>query len=85
MTNPDDVEGMSVSSGLVTAKGGLVSHAAVVARGWGKPCVVSCSGVDFYGPDNDIPDSVSFNGTEILEGESIITIDGTTGEVFVKE
>ena len=42
-TSPEDVQGMYVSQGIITAKGGMTSHAALVARGWGKACIVGCS------------------------------------------
>ena len=44
-TSPDDVAGMHSSQGILTAKGGMTSHAAVVARGWGKPCVCGCTAI----------------------------------------
>lgn len=74
-TSPDDVHGMKASVGILTATGGLVSHAAVVARGWGKPCVVGCSEVSVLGTEAVI------NGKKIMQGD-LVKIDGTTGEVF---
>lgn len=74
-TSPDDVHGMKASVGILTATGGLVSHAAVVARGWGKPCVVGCSDVSVTGKGAVI------SGKKISEGD-LVKIDGTTGEVF---
>jgi pyruvate,orthophosphate dikinase len=76
-TSPHDVAGMSASVGIVTLRGGLVSHAAVVARGWGLPAVVGASDLRFA--DGDL---VSTSGKRIAEG-TVVTIDGTTGEVFV--
>ncbi|MCW2540651.1 MAG: hypothetical protein JWN95_2376 [Frankiales bacterium] len=80
-TNPDDLNGMIVSEGILTSRGGKTSHAAVVARGMGKTCVcgaeqldVDTKGRQFTGPD----------GTVYEEG-TIISIDGTSGEVFVGE
>ena len=46
-TNPEDVEGMRVSVGLLTSRGGMTSHAALVARGWGKCCIVGCDAIKF--------------------------------------
>lgn len=74
-TSPDDVKGMAVSAGILTATGGLVSHAAVVARGWEKPCVVGCGDltVDYK--------SATVGMKRINQGDWV-KIDGTTGEVF---
>jgi pyruvate,orthophosphate dikinase len=75
-TSPDDVAGMAISEGIVTAKGGLVSHAAVVARGLSIPAVV---GVDTIRIDLDAG-RVRF-GTEILREGDVITIDGGSGTI----
>ncbi|MFC4945768.1 PEP/pyruvate-binding domain-containing protein [Pseudonocardia sp. GCM10023141] len=75
-TSPDDVAGMAVSIGVLTGTGGLVSHAAVVARGWGIPAVVGAAELRI-GEDG----AVLADGTRIEPGETI-TIDGTTGEVW---
>ena len=76
-TNPDDVHGMLEAKGILTARGGATSHAAVVARGLGKPCV---AGVDAMVVE---PEHHRFviNGTVVEEGEEI-SLDGATGEVF---
>ncbi|HKB33990.1 MAG TPA: pyruvate, phosphate dikinase [Candidatus Dormibacteraeota bacterium] len=77
-TNPNDVHGMVEAKGILTQTGGTASHAALVARGMGRPCVVGASSIDV-----DVRKRVfSANGTTIKEGEEI-TIDGTTGEVYV--
>jgi pyruvate,orthophosphate dikinase len=77
-TTPDDVHGMIASEGILTAKGGATSHAAVVARGMGKPCVSGCDALQI-----DRRTKVAHLGTtEIREGDWI-TIDGTTGNVAV--
>ncbi|MHB8189748.1 MAG: pyruvate, phosphate dikinase [Ferrimicrobium sp.] len=75
-TSPDDVHGMLVAQGILTSRGGLVSHAAVVARGWGKPAVV--------GADEVIIGEGCFSvgRVRIQEGEEI-SIDGSSGEVIV--
>ena len=77
-TSPEDVHGMMVAQGILTARGGLVSHAAVVARGWGTPAVVGAEAVRIEGR------SFSVDGVTVNEGD-IISIDGTTGEVMVGE
>ncbi len=74
-TSPDDVHGMARAAGLLTARGGLASHAAVVARGWGIPAVVGASGLE-VGPDSVVV------GSRTLRAGDVITVDGSTGEVF---
>jgi len=76
-TSPDDVHGMLVSKGILTALGGATSHAAVVARGLGLPCVVGAGSLDV----NESEGYFSVNGVTIRENEEI-SIDGTTGQVF---
>jgi pyruvate,orthophosphate dikinase len=79
-TNPDDIHGLLEARGILTAQGGMTSHAAVVARGMGKPCVAGCEGLSIELEDRKI----SLHGREVAEGE-VITIDGGTGEVIVGE
>ena len=74
-TSPDDVHGMAAASGILTSRGGLASHAAVVARGWGIPAVVGATGMVVSA------DRVVI-GERVLRPGDIITIDGRTGEVF---
>ena len=76
-TNPDDVHGMVQAQGILTQHGGMTSHAAVVARGWGKPCVAGCEAIRI----NLDARKFSVNGKEIKEGD-YISINGATGEVF---
>ncbi|MDA3628823.1 pyruvate, phosphate dikinase [Saccharopolyspora sp. WRP15-2] len=76
-TSPEDVAGMSVAAGILTGRGGLVSHAAVVARGWGIPAVVGAEALRFDGETV----SVGLDGPVIRAGDEI-TIDGTTGAVW---
>ena len=76
-TNPDDVHGMIASQGILTARGGKTSHAAVVARGFGTPCVVGC---DEIAVDSNAR-KFSVNGTTIAEGDWI-SIDGSDGSVY---
>ena len=77
-TNPDDVQGMLLARGVLTARGGATSHAAVVARGLGKPCVAGCDALVLDYDSN----SCAINGT-VIEELTDISIDGTTGEVFI--
>ncbi len=73
-TSPEDVHGMEVAEGVLTSRGGLVSHAAVVARGWGKPAVVGADSLEIG--------ASSFSAGEITVGEGeTISINGTTGQV----
>ena len=74
-TSPADVHGMAVSQGIITATGGLASHAAVVARGWGIPAVVGVSDLTIS------EGSISF-GDQVFSSGEVITLDGTTGEIF---
>ncbi|HEY7598633.1 MAG TPA: pyruvate, phosphate dikinase [Candidatus Limnocylindrales bacterium] len=77
-TSPDDFHGMAAAQGVLTARGGATSHAAVVARQIGKPCVAGCASLIIdYGTR-----SAKVNGLGFSEGEWI-SLDGTTGEVFV--
>ncbi|HEX3461208.1 MAG TPA: pyruvate, phosphate dikinase [Acidimicrobiales bacterium] len=75
-TSPEDVHGMLAAEGILTARGGLVSHAAVVARGWGKPAVVGAEAVRISGS------SFTVGGTVVNEGEWI-SVDGTNGTVVL--
>jgi pyruvate, orthophosphate dikinase len=74
-TSPDDVHGMSRAAGILTSTGGFVSHAAVVARGWGIPAVVGASDMAFA------DGAIAIGGRVVAEGATI-TIDGATGDVF---
>jgi len=76
-TSPEDVGGMHAASGVLTATGGKTSHAAVVARGWGKCCIVGCDSlsIDYDAKQMRVEDHV------IREGDTI-TLDGATGRVF---
>ncbi|MEO6317570.1 MAG: pyruvate, phosphate dikinase [Acidimicrobiales bacterium] len=77
-TSPEDVHGMQVAEGVLTARGGLVSHAAVVARGWGIPAVVGAEGIEVG------EGSFTVGGVTVAEGD-VISLDGTTGEVVLGE
>ena len=74
-TSPDDIGGMNVAQGILTSTGGMTSHAAVVARGMGRPCVAGCKDVVISGK------TMKVGGKTFKEG-AWITIDGSTGEVF---
>ncbi len=76
-TSPDDIHGMHAARGILTARGGMTSHAAVVARGMGKPCVCGASGLAI---DSELR-RFTAGSTEIREGD-VITLDGSTGEVM---
>ncbi len=77
-TSPEDIRGMEKSAGILTSRGGLASHAAVVARGWGIPAVVGAAGVAVGEGE------VTIAGRKLQAGERI-TIDGSTGEVYAGE
>jgi pyruvate,orthophosphate dikinase len=77
-TSPEDIHGMHAAEGILTARGGMTSHAAVVARGMGRPCV---SGAGAIAIDYSTR-RMRVGGTEVKEGETI-TIDGSTGEVML--
>ncbi len=79
-TTPDDIHGMIHSKGVLTAHGGMTSHAAVVARGMGKPCVAGCEGLEIDAATR----TVRLGGHELHEGDTI-TIDGGTGRVVIGE
>jgi len=76
-TNPEDVEGMRASVGILTARGGMTSHAALVARGWGKCCIVGAGGlvVDAHGK------TIKVGGRTFREGD-VLTLNGTRGHVY---
>ncbi|MEX0780756.1 MAG: pyruvate, phosphate dikinase [Balneolales bacterium] len=76
-TSPEDVGGMSASEGVLTSRGGMTSHAAVVARGWGKPCVSGCGDIII----NYKQKSFTNGDITVKEGDWI-SIDGTTGQVM---
>jgi pyruvate,orthophosphate dikinase len=79
-TNPDDIHGLVAAKGVLTSRGGMTSHAAIVARGMGKPAVVGAEAVRL----DDGGMSFSVNGVTVQAGE-VITIDGSTGEVMTGE
>jgi pyruvate,orthophosphate dikinase len=77
-TSPEDIHGMHAAKGVLTTRGGMTSHAAVVARGMGRPCVAGAGGISVdYGAQ-----TLSAGGHHLRAGD-VITLDGATGEVFV--
>jgi pyruvate, orthophosphate dikinase len=79
-TTPDDIHGLLEARGVLTAQGGMTSHAAVVARGMGKPCVAGCEGLAI-----DLDAGTISLGDEKLSQGDVITIDGGSGDVIVGE
>ncbi|MCM8806476.1 MAG: pyruvate, phosphate dikinase, partial [Candidatus Omnitrophica bacterium] len=77
-TSPDDIHGMAVAKGILTSRGGMTSHAAVVARGMGKPCVVGCGEIQI----DEEKGIMKIKDKELKEGDWI-TIDGGTGNVII--
>ena len=75
-TSPDDIAGMAVAQGILTSTGGRTSHAAVVARGMGTPCVCGCADVKFKDAN-----TIVVNGKSYKKG-AFLTIDGATGKVY---
>lgn len=76
-TSPEDVGGMSSAEGILTSRGGMTSHAAVVARGWGKPCVAGCGDIVI-----DYKNQSFTNGEVTVKAGDWISLDGTTGKVI---
>jgi len=76
-TSPEDIHGMNAAEGILTSRGGMTSHAALVARGMGKPCIVGCTSLNI----NYATASMEVNARTIREGD-FISIDGTTGEAI---
>jgi pyruvate,orthophosphate dikinase len=79
-TTPDDIHGMIAAQGILTVHGGMTSHAAVVARGMGKPCVAGAEGVTI----DEAAKTATIGGTTVHESDAI-SIDGGTGRVFIGE
>jgi pyruvate,orthophosphate dikinase len=78
-TNPEDVEGMRAAEGILTARGGMTSHAALVARGWGKCCIVGASGLNVDAATKTA--KISGSNIVIKEGD-VLTLNGTKGAVY---
>ena len=75
-TSPDDIAGMDAAAGILTSRGGLVSHAAVVARSWGKPAVVGVTSLAIEAHSCTI-------GSHVVAEGDVVSIDGASGEVFL--
>ncbi len=82
-TTPDDIHGMDVSKGILTAVGGKSSHAAVVARGMGRPCIVGAGSlsIDYNGKKASVRTA---SGTVTVKEGDWISIDGTTAKVYLR-
>ena len=76
-TSPEDIEGMAASQGILTARGGMTSHAAVVARGMGTACVAGCSAIKFAEDEK----SFTLRGKTFKEGD-MLSFDGSTGKIY---
>jgi pyruvate,orthophosphate dikinase len=79
-TSPEDIAGMVAAQGILTTRGGMTSHAAVVARGMGKCCVAGCGDIDV----DDRTETMKVKGYVLKKGD-VITLDGSTGEVYLGE
>ncbi len=79
-TTPDDIHGMVAAQGILTSRGGMTSHAAVVARGMGKPCVCGCEAIKI-----DYENEQFLVGNQGIKAGEVISIDGSTGQVMLGE
>ncbi|MGE3961310.1 MAG: pyruvate, phosphate dikinase [Dehalococcoidia bacterium] len=82
-TSPEDIEGMKDARGILTARGGMTSHAAVVARGMGKCCITGCSELEIDYAHREFHVNVEGRGTVIVREGDLVSIDGTTGQVML--
>jgi len=81
-TSPDDVEGMYESEGILTARGGMTSHAAVVARGWGRPCICGCAAINVDEINGELTIALEDGSEKIFKEGDFISLNGNTGEVL---
>jgi pyruvate, orthophosphate dikinase len=79
VTSPEDVGGMWASQGILTCRGGVTSHAAVVARGWGKPCICGCADLEI---DEEAKTMTIKSTGEVFKEGDMISLNGSTGEVI---
>lgn len=79
-TTPDDIHGMVAAQGILTSRGGMTSHAAVVARGMGKPCICGCEAIKI-----DMENKQFQVGNSVVKEGDVISIDGSTGQVILGE
>mmetsp|Transcript_43630 Transcript_43630/g.51111 ORF Transcript_43630/g.51111 Transcript_43630/m.51111 type:complete len:973 (-) Transcript_43630:342-3260(-) len=81
-TSPDDVEGMYGSEGILTARGGMTSHAAVVARGWGRPCICGCTSIKVNESKGELLITLPDKSTQTFHEGDYISLNGNTGEIL---
>ncbi|MCY4393274.1 MAG: pyruvate, phosphate dikinase [Chloroflexi bacterium] len=81
-TSPEDIQGMLAAQGILTARGGMTSHAAVVARGWGKCCVAGCGELEIDYADGSFRVDAGGRNLTVRRGD-VISLNGTTGEVML--
>mmetsp|Transcript_24134 Transcript_24134/g.50148 ORF Transcript_24134/g.50148 Transcript_24134/m.50148 type:complete len:932 (-) Transcript_24134:75-2870(-) len=81
-TSPDDVAGMYASEGILTARGGMTSHAAVVARGWGRPCICGCAALKIDEAAGTLTITKEDGSSVVLKEGDYISLNGNTGEVM---
>ena len=81
-TSPEDIQGMLAAQGILTARGGMTSHAAVVARGWGKCCVAGCGDLEIDYADGSFRVDAGGRNLTVRRGD-VISLNGTTGEVML--
>jgi len=81
-TSPDDVEGMYESEGILTARGGMTSHAAVVARGWGRPCICGCTAISVDEANGQMTVTTADGETRVFKEGDYISLNGITAEVL---
>lgn len=84
-TSPDDVAGMFAAEGILTARGGMTSHAAVVARGWGKPCVCGCTSLSVDERKGEIVITLDDGSQKTFKEGDFISLNGQSGEVLEGE
>ena len=81
-TSAEDVGGMNAAKGILTARGGMTSHAAVVARGWGKPCVVGCSEMHIHERQKTVTFGKIASPRAVFREHEVISLDGDSGNVI---
>lgn len=84
-TSPDDVAGMYASEGILTARGGMTSHAAVVARGWGRPCICGCSDIKIDEAAGTLTITKEDGSTVVMKAGDCISLNGNTGEIMAEK
>jgi len=81
-TSPDDIEGMFGAEGILTARGGMTSHAAVVARGWGRPCICGATSIKVDESNGELTITLADNSQKIFREGDFMSLNGNTGEVL---